>query len=262
MKTTIYYFSGTGNTLYAAQRLAEELGDTELISISSAMKSKEIQAPSEAVGILFPVYCFGTPLIIKEFLKKLNVPSTSYLFGCVTYGGLLSASVKLFRKECKAQGLALKAGFALQMPGNAITTYDRLPEDKIKTFAEVVEQRIPEIADKIKQRANHKMETRQLFFQPLLSLLHSVLIYKMPEGAKKFHTTDSCKKCGQCIEICPVGNVSIENDTVLWGEKCEQCMACIQWCGQEAIQYDTVTTERKRYQHCGISREEIAVQGK
>ena len=37
MKTTIYYFSGTGNSLSAARKIAALLGDTDLTPIASLM---------------------------------------------------------------------------------------------------------------------------------------------------------------------------------------------------------------------------------
>ncbi len=37
MKTIIYYFTGTGNTLAIARGIAEELGDTKLIPLRRAI---------------------------------------------------------------------------------------------------------------------------------------------------------------------------------------------------------------------------------
>lgn len=261
MKTTLYYFSGTGNTLYLAQRLADELGECELISISTAMKENKISATTENVGILFPVYCFGTPNIIKEFITKLNVSDSAYLFAAVSFGGLLSRALPIFRRECKKAGLKLNAGFGVQMPGNAVSTYDLIPEEKQKEFAQLFEQRIPEIASAVKGRIINKPETRQLFFQPLMSMLHPVFMKGIAKGAKEYHTTAQCQLCGECVKMCPVGNISIEEKQVLWGEKCEQCMACIQWCSREAIQIGDKTADRKRYHHPCISKKDIQVQG-
>ena len=69
MKTILYYFSGTGNTLMLARLLAEELGDTEIINIVSCSDS----APgpeADAIGILFPVYACGLPKMVCDFVKN------------------------------------------------------------------------------------------------------------------------------------------------------------------------------------------------
>ena len=53
MKTILYYFSGTGNTLMLARLLAKELGDTEIINIVSCNGSPPTPE-ADAIGILFP----------------------------------------------------------------------------------------------------------------------------------------------------------------------------------------------------------------
>ena len=40
MNTTIYYFSGTGNSYAVAKGLAEQLGDTKLIAINNVSNKK------------------------------------------------------------------------------------------------------------------------------------------------------------------------------------------------------------------------------
>jgi hypothetical protein len=60
--TTIYYFSATGNSLMVARAIAEKLGDTKLVP----MASPDAANPSPntpRVGLVFPVYIFGLPLI-------------------------------------------------------------------------------------------------------------------------------------------------------------------------------------------------------
>lgn len=261
MKTTLYYFTGTGNTLYLAQRLADELGNTELVSIATVMKGESISTDAENIGIVFPVYCFGTPNIIKAFVQKLQIQESSYLFGCVSYGGLLGGALKIFKKECREAGLNLQAGLSVQMPGNAITTYGAVPEEKQKTILATFEKRIPEVCEVIKARKPRKMETLQPLFRPLLSFLHKPFMKGMPKMAARYFTTDACKLCGECVKVCPVDNISLVNKSVTWSENCEQCMACIQWCAQEAIQLGEKTAARKRYHHSCITKEDIMAQG-
>jgi flavodoxin len=59
VKTILYYFSGTGNSLAAAKKIAAALGDCELVSIASLAKtSGDIVPQAERVGIISPVYFF------------------------------------------------------------------------------------------------------------------------------------------------------------------------------------------------------------
>ena len=53
MKTAIYYFSGTGNSLKVAQDLVEKLEDTELRPIAKIWKEKNLESTSENTGFIF-----------------------------------------------------------------------------------------------------------------------------------------------------------------------------------------------------------------
>jgi len=69
MKTTLYYFTGNGNSLSVARKISEKIEDAELISVVSQMKTdKAITAPSGRVGIICPVYDAGNPAIVRDFL--------------------------------------------------------------------------------------------------------------------------------------------------------------------------------------------------
>ena len=51
----IFYLSGSGNSLYAAQQLAEKLEDCRLETIGSYLR-KPYAVKDEVVGIVSPVY--------------------------------------------------------------------------------------------------------------------------------------------------------------------------------------------------------------
>jgi len=68
-KKTIFYFSGTGNSLQVSKDIAEQLGDIELISIPNIINNDIIQVQAESIGIVFPVYMLGLPLIVEDFIK-------------------------------------------------------------------------------------------------------------------------------------------------------------------------------------------------
>jgi MinD superfamily P-loop ATPase len=59
------------------------------------------------------------------------------------------------------------------------------------------------------------------------------------------------KKCdgyGICSRICPVDNIKMVDGAPSW-QHCERCMACLQWCPKEAIEFDENSIGRKRYHH-------------
>ncbi|PKG31997.1 MAG: 4Fe-4S ferredoxin, partial [Methanoregula sp.] len=83
MRTVLYYFTGTGNSLAAAKKIALALGETELVPIASLQGAEgDIVPAAERVGIIAPVYFIGLPLMVAEFAGRLDAATAKYLF-CV-----------------------------------------------------------------------------------------------------------------------------------------------------------------------------------
>ena len=52
MRNVIYYFSGTGNSLAVARKIANQLGDTKLLKIQYDQNELDT-TPYDRVGIVF-----------------------------------------------------------------------------------------------------------------------------------------------------------------------------------------------------------------
>ena len=89
--TIIYYFSATGNSLVVARAIAEKLGDTELVPMVHQDAEKPLPG-TQRVGLVFPVYVFGLPLIVARFIKKLRIPNDTYVFAVAAHGGMPSST--------------------------------------------------------------------------------------------------------------------------------------------------------------------------
>ena len=69
----IFYFSATGNSKYAAERLAAATED-RVVFLRDAIRSRSYRydiGREERVGFVVPVYFQGLPSILHFFLKKL-----------------------------------------------------------------------------------------------------------------------------------------------------------------------------------------------
>jgi len=71
MHTTIFYYTGTGNSLWVARELANRLGETELVAIANHRDGLEAVA-SKTIGLVFPVHMWGVPAPIVRFVKTLG----------------------------------------------------------------------------------------------------------------------------------------------------------------------------------------------
>lgn len=253
----LYYFSGTGNTLKVAKDLASELGDTELIKITPDLDMQK-QIEAKRVGIIYPVYCWGLPLIVSDFIKKAKISKDSYVFGVATYGAMLAYSGKTLKHLIEDKGLKLSAGFAINMPGNAQTVYDVVKQEKQLKMFKKEQVRIKEIAQIISAKQKYKVETNLGIFGLLLTkLAYPGMIKKINDNDKDFWVDDNCNGCEICAQVCPVKNVEIKDNKPTWKNKCQACLACMQWCPKQAIQHGKKSAFRKRYHHPEISVSEI-----
>lgn len=246
MKTSIFYFSATGNCLKVTRDLARELGDAELINIAKVNDS-QIILTADRVGIIFPVYMFGMPLIVSRFIKKLKADKDKYIFAIATCGGKAANSLGQTEKELEAIGLKLSAGFIIKMPGNYIPLYGALPESKQQEMFSKEAGRIKEIGKIVRTALLMEIEKDLSVYRGLFSWIYKIGSKKIPAMDSGFWVNEKCNSCGSCVRVCPVENIELIEGKPRWFHKCEQCMACLQWCPQEAIQYGKKTTGRKRY---------------
>jgi ferredoxin len=263
MKTVIYYFTGTGNSLAAARKIAAVLGDCELVSIASLRNTPGVIAPhADRVGIACPVYDAGLPVIVAEFAGRLDISRAGYTFGIVTMGGIgVSALHQLdgiFRQQC---GRGLDAGFAVRMPGNFPPVgKSRMVESEDPVFLSA-DAYLAEIATKI---------ATGLFvppgFSPVSALMKCVTYGPFSRNVhgmdKNFSVSAACTSCGTCAKVCPVDNIAMESGRPVWQHRCECCCACLHFCPVQAIDLNVMqgTKGRGRYRHPGLKIADMQVQ--
>jgi len=260
MSTTIFYFSGTGNSLKVARDLAAGLGDANVISIPKVI-DKEIDLSAQRIGIVYPVYMFGIPLIVSRFIRQLKVTQDKYIFAVATYGGKAGNTLEQNAAELKSQGLELAAGFLIKMPGNYTPLYEAIPVDKQNKMFDIEKQRIKDVSAIVKDKRRCKIEKDTPLLRGLLSLVYRLASPKIPFMDKDFWANALCTGCGICAKVCPVNNIKLSDGKPQWLRKCEQCFACLHWCPAEAVQYGKNTLGRKRYRHPEAKLEDL-IQGK
>ena len=257
----IFYFSGTGNSLYVAQRIAKAEKDT-LISMARALREGRLDfelKKGEPVGFVFPTYFYTVPSLVSEFIDKLQLKGASdqsYIYGVMTCGGKIGDGMRALGKRLKARGLELEAGFTILMPDNYNLMFDLLtPEEKQAKMLKKSEKYIDEMIDKIGERKK-KFKVRTGSLPWLTSALMS-RIYEFSRDTRPFHATDKCVGCGLCEKICPCGVIEIKDKKPVWKEgKCTQCLACLHRCPKQAIQYGKKTEKRGRYVNPNCSFED------
>ncbi len=248
----IYYFSGTGNSLYIAKEVAKRLEGVELVSITSCM-DKHLVLEGE-VGIAFPLYAFGLPKMVKRFLQKTDFSKVVYFFGLQTRGG---SPGHAFADAQRLAGRKFDASFKVNMPNAYLPLGDVYPEEKTQTVLQKAEGKIDKIVEVLSARRKHN--EGDFFLLKLVSVPAYWVWAKFSDLGKKYFVDDSCNGCGLCNEICPSGCIQMKEGKPIWQSgKCESCMACINYCPVQSIQLNEKTRKFGRYHHPDIKWELIA----
>ena len=152
--------------------------------------------------------------------------------------------------------------YTIPFPGSYILSYDALPDWCNRFMIHRSYKKINKIATDI--RNNHKMIKLKLgiLYNPKNeeSLQKSIASYN--DICQGYTVNDTCIKCGKCALVCPTQNITLKDGHVTFGTNCQQCMACIQWCPQKAIDYKGKAASRKRYHHMDISLKDIILHNK
>ena len=245
----IFYFTATGNSLYAADKLKTALNEM-LVDITDAIRKNEFEyklRDDEKVGFIFPVYFYGVPTIVNEFMDKLtlNGYSKHYIFSVITCGGSIRGADKQFSRLFKNHGYALTVSYELPMTDNYILLYDLSSPSKQKSELMAADRQLKKIAAAISHNMTGGYTSRAL------GALMTALLYPLYQKGRKtlkFHAENSCVGCGLCEKVCPCGAIRMTEGKPEWIKKqCIHCLGCINRCPVSAIQYGKTTKKRRRY---------------
>ncbi len=248
METAIFYYTGTGNSLWVARTLAEGLGGAEVISISDWMREKKTIS-SKTIGIIFPVHMWGVPEPVIKFISALKPLSADYIFAAAVDAGQVANTLVQLSRILKKNGMKLASGFEIQLPSNYIPWGGPGPKEKQQERFGAASRKIAGMISSIKNREVRPVEKGPLWQRGVFSLLYQVSFKQVPKMDKSFWVDEKCNHCGICSKVCPAENIKMVEGKPVWDHRCEQCLACIQWCPQTAIQYGKKTPGYERYHH-------------
>jgi ferredoxin len=258
VKTILYYFSGTGNTLMLARLMAEELGYTEIINIASCNES--ITTPkADIIGILYPVYACRLPRMMRDFVtNKLQISADTYVFSLTNYASFGGpASLHQLKTILQGKDGKLHAAFGLDMPPNDFMLCGAESQEKQTKHFTTAAEGIKTIAQTIKQRPENYFYSKSRIPIFIAKLCYKFFFWYCSREFKKFYVNSNCTSCGTCVKICPTNNIKMVDKRPVWGNNCEQCLACLQWCPTAAIHRKGIPETRTHYHNPTIKAQDL-----
>lgn len=235
----ILYFTATGNSLHIAKALGGEL-----LSIPQLDKEGRYDFSDDKIGIVFPLHAWGVPSYVVDYLKKASF-NCNYLFAITTYGIYSGAVAKHLTDIGNEAGFTFDYINKIKMVDNYIPTFDMEKQQKDE-HKKNIEKHLAAI------KSNVENSKQWILKEPYLNKLSFSLMAKRTkpfnknrikvhiyaEGIEDYiEVNDKCIQCGVCASVCPVDNISMDNENgkIALVDKCFMCLACVHHCPQNAI---------------------------
>jgi len=260
MKTQLFVYTGTGNSLWIARRLALELNEAALEFMQFPLSDLKVEA--DRVGIIFPVHIWGLPVRVIQFINHLQVNPETYLFALAVNAGQPAATLLQLQRLMSARQGLLSAGYSMVLPSNYIPWGGPGPTEKQQRLFKEAQGKVKAIAGSILRGERRRVDRGPLWQNVLFSWIYQISFRSVHKLDKNFWVDDKCNRCGICSKVCPAQNIEMVNEKPVWLHRCEQCLACLQWCPQEAIQYGKKTVKYLRYHHPEVILKDMLEQAK
>lgn len=249
----VYYFSGTGNSTFVATTIANFLGlKTAFIP---EIDASQVISPEERIIFVFPIYSWGVPPLVLKFIDDLGetfwdkVKENSIPVDCVmTCGDEVALAPEILQYKLNKIGIELNSIWSVIMPNNYVLLpgFDVDSKELENKKLKECEKRIIEIS-----QALSRLERRIDVIRGSMPWLKTKIVYplfkKWGVFPKKWHFKDSCIGCGKCARICPLFNVSMQDNHPHWGMRCCSCLGCYHICPMHAVAYGKETDKKGQY---------------
>ncbi len=243
----IFYFTGTGNTLWAAQMLAEATGE-RLLYIPDLLKSGQNTfevGEHERIGFCFPTHGWQPPAIVRRFVRtaEFRIDKTGarpYVYALTTCGDNMGHAMRIFAKELAGRSLSLDSSFAVVMPeSNVCFSFLHLDSaEKAASKMAAAKERMAHVADVVGRRESgvHELVKGAIPYT-YTYIIGGYYNKHLITDRKLWVDAGKCIRCGKCQKLCPVGDIAGEPPVWQHNGLCTNCLACYHHCPVAAIHW-------------------------
>jgi len=243
----IVYYTGTGNSRYVAQMLADITND-ECVSANKYMKNKIKASMNSDKPYIFvsPVYVSAPARVFTDFIRQLEFSGDKRAYFVMTCAGGQGGCPEYCRRLCEEKGFEYMGTNQITMPQNYLVffkTAEKAECEEIIAAAKPEIEKLGECINAGKPFPDAGMKKWEYISTEMILNMY----YKHFMGSEKFTVSDECIACGKCVNLCPLGNIALSGNKPVWGKSCTHCMACINACPKQAIEYGKASVGKPRY---------------
>lgn len=241
---SIFYFTGTGNSLYASEYLGKQLeinnysvdvkNITDIESVDT-LKNKDI------LIFVYPIYGSNMPSMMSEFIHNLPESKGQRVGVIATQLAFSGDGSSILYSTFKRKGYIQRWGYQVNMPNNLSfkgsplfqsSDYDVHERKHLKR----VRNKLDTIVKKV--LADKKRVGDNSFFHKLLALSQRPFYkkYAIKSYQNSFSVNNNCVGCKKCMKNCPAGVITWSDGIEFtYTEKCQICLRCLNFCPVSAI---------------------------
>ena len=247
------YFSGTGNSKYAAELFCKELDkESGTYSIENEEAITAIK-DADLIVIAYPVQFSTVPKIMRDYVTDHSeLWKNKKVFVIATMGLFSGDGAGMLGRLLQSYGAKVIGGLHLKMPDSiADEKALKRPIEKNKELIKQAQQKIKESVKRLKagnptQEGIGVLYRMAGFFGQRAYFGHNTRRY----SSKLKIDTDKCVGCGSCEKLCPMKNITIKDQKAVSGDRCTMCYRCINKCPKQAI----TLLGKRVVEQCGIEK--------
>lgn len=251
----IFYFSGTGNTLWAARQLAQATGE-KLVPMARSLPSTSYRlAEGERLGFCFPVHGWQPPKLVRHFLASLKIENVEghYCYALCTCGDTVGLAMDLFIGLASKRGIHVDSRFSLVMPESYVALPFMLTDTPRRERCKLLisKRKLQKVKVIVEERQAGVDDVRRGGCAWLLTHIVGAAFNRWFITDKPFRLDKGkCARCSRCVAACPLDNMMTDGEGhPLWKRdgRCAACLSCYHHCPRHAINHGPLTRSRGQY---------------
>ncbi len=232
------YFSGTGNSRYAAELFCNEYDKAAKVFSIEDDKVTQAVKRDDLLVFSYPVQYSTVPKILRDFINDNNeLWKNKRVFIIATMGLFSGDGAGLLGRLLQKHGAEIIGGLHLKMP-------DSIGDEKaLKRPLEKNRELVRKAEDKIKKNVC-LLKSGKPSQEGIGILYHVAGLFgqRLYFGHKTKNYSDKlrideykCIGCGKCEKLCPMNNIKIIDNKVVQNNQCTMCYRCINNCPKQAL---------------------------